>query len=271
MVTEQYPDRKNKLLTSLVLKLLALPWDSIYDVKYKGLTHLDRLRHDGIVLLANHQSLLDIGVCGKALMKQERQGHYVMRSSLPAWLELIGGISINRGKEYKATKKGNINQQKSIGPREKNKIAYQRVAQSLSQNQPVVMYPSGTRTQRKTNLTDRSVEGTLRNILTVQGQIGSPVPFVPVKITYEAPVVEELLEGFSFRNIIRDFSIKTISNQFKNIPKGALRQQFRAKIYMDIGRPFTIDETLEPGDQLRLFQENLEAHISTMYLPKDNL
>jgi 1-acyl-sn-glycerol-3-phosphate acyltransferase len=134
---------------------------------FSGTRHLPRPPY---VLLPKHQSMWDIVLEG--VLVYRTQGilpHYLMKSTLPDWLGVFGGIHVVRNKD---DAQGN--------ERRKNITALRRAKDVLANKGVLVMHPEGTRRKGEVGPLE---EAGLAMIVGWQKTLGR-IPLVPVGISY---------------------------------------------------------------------------------------
>ncbi|MBU0958056.1 MAG: hypothetical protein KKF56_04580 [Nanoarchaeota archaeon] len=151
----------------LVAPVVYHALNECYHMSYNGTDKLKGL-DKGVVLFPNHQSGMDIIVEGVLVNRfLGRDGYYLMKKSLPRWLEIIGGIPTTRGE-------GGVSAVRN---------AYSRTQEALREGNVVVTHIQKTRSVGEFDVS--SAGSQLRKFLRIQGELGVEVPFVPLEIEYE--------------------------------------------------------------------------------------
>ncbi len=179
--------KRNDYLTSLFYHPWAAYLDFYYTINFRNTERLRQLDDKGFVMLPKHQSALDIILEGMLLKRVlGRYGNYVMKDSLPKWLEYIGGISIVQRPQLKRhinqAKDRNVKKQILNNAKERREYVYKMVENSLLKDEIVVIHTEGKRAYKmpfEINIPN------LRRLLNVQENIGKMIYFVPLNIKYE--------------------------------------------------------------------------------------
>jgi 1-acyl-sn-glycerol-3-phosphate acyltransferase len=156
--------------------------NKIYSVKINNSEYLQSLSRSPIVLLPKHQLFLDILIEGMILDQyQQRNGFFVMKDSLPAFLSKCGGIRIKRLKDL--DKNASPKERKIAlheAQKQKKEVHY-AMEKVLKYNGALVVHPEGSRNYNRIGKIDRTLLGA---ILKVQEKIPNPVAFIPLSINY---------------------------------------------------------------------------------------
>ena len=156
-----------------------LIFDFLYNINYSGYEKIPKT--GPVLLVAKHQSLLDIILEGVMLYQHVgRAGNWVMKDSLPKFLELWGGIPVKRPRDLRIN--GNSNRKELLEKsRQQNKDSERYIEWLYTQNEIVVAHPEGTR-----------LMGAMRNIRPemidlareVEYRHSISIPIVPVGLEY---------------------------------------------------------------------------------------
>ena len=138
-------------------------------------------------MLPKHQSTLDIILEGMLLKRVlGRYANYIMKGTLPRWLEYIGGISITQGKHLKRMLKKNKNRhsKRDILQEAKERRDYvdNIILNLLLMDEIVVVHSEGTRSYKEPfsiNVPN------IKKLLDMQKKLGKDITFVPLNIKYE--------------------------------------------------------------------------------------
>ncbi len=190
-LTDAYSSRikmkRNDYLTSVFYHPWATCLDFYYTINFRNTERLEQLDDKGFVMLPKHQSALDIILEGMLLKRVlGRYGNYVMKDSLPKWLEYIGGISIVQRPQLKRhinqAKDRDVKKQILSNAKERREYVYKMVENSLLKEEIVVIHTEGKRAYKtpfEINIPN------LRRLLNVQENMGKMITFVPLNIKYE--------------------------------------------------------------------------------------
>ena len=179
--------KRNEYLTSIFYHPWAACLDFYYTINFRNTEILKQLDDKGFVMLPKHQSALDIILEGMLLKRVlGRYGNYVMKDSLPKWLEYIGGISITQGKHLKRMLKKNKNRhsKRDILQEAKERRDYvdNTILNLLLMDEIVVVHSEGTRSYKEPfsiNVPN------IKKLLDIQKKLGKDLTFVPLNIKYE--------------------------------------------------------------------------------------
>jgi len=174
--------KKIDLLTDLSLGILSEAIISFYNVMFEDTERLYDYHNRGFVLLPKHQSNLDILLEGILLKKSiNRQGHYIMKDSLPSILEYVGGVPITRAREIKKLPK-EMRLEKVAEARQKREEVYGELANLLKLNEIVVVHVEGKRHYQKKTKINR---GNVQSLMDMQKKVGEQITFFPLDIKYQ--------------------------------------------------------------------------------------
>lgn len=157
--------------------------NSIYSVTFENTNYLEPLRRSPLVLLPKHQLFLDILLEGMLLDKyQQRSGFFVMKDSLPSFLDYCGGIRIKREKDLKTKTLSDEQKRKALrDAQEQKKEVHNSMKKVLRHNQVLVIHPEGTRHYKETGEINKSL---LQILIKIQKELNLSIPFVPLSINY---------------------------------------------------------------------------------------
>ncbi len=189
-----YESRVKPCLVKIVVSCFRVGLHSFYSVSHNDNHFLEDLKNEGFVLLPKHHSWSDILLTGVFLQNiMGRYGHYVMKQSLPGWMEYLGGLPIYRERELKR-KMGKFRQSGDDSEARRMAVSYARenndalennIVDLLIQDHIVVLYPEATRS----DVSEFEVKlPVIKNILQMQekyySRTGKFIPFVPLSIEY---------------------------------------------------------------------------------------
>jgi len=182
--------RKDWILNALYTMGVSKLIDSYFDISYNKTERLSQFKKTGFVLLPKHQRNLDIFLESMLLRKSiGRSANYIMRSSLPEWLEYLGGIPIIRKRDL--VKKDYLNSDNKARERKRKEIekakkirdkVYDTISNLLARDEIVIIHPEKTFHYKKDGLLDRP---TLKRLTELQKKLTNYIPFVPLSIEYK--------------------------------------------------------------------------------------
>ncbi len=161
----------NHLLYKLCTIGLGVGMHAFYDICYEGKEHIPPC--GPALILAKHQYMKDIPLEGLFLYEAcGRTGNWIMKSSLPRMLGMIGGIPVGRSTDVRKGGRKALAEAKGL-----NEYAHLRVSQMYNQGELVVVHPEGTR-----------MPGTVGKIrstyIDAAIKAGVSIPIVPLGIEY---------------------------------------------------------------------------------------
>jgi hypothetical protein len=141
-----YIDCKKDFLVDATIFACALGTSIYYQPSYRNLQRLKPLRESGFVLLPNHQSNLDIVFEGLMLHKAiGRKGYYVMKNSLPSFLDYLGGIRTIRKKDLALPESKEDRRKELERAKIQREYVISTISQLLSKQEIVVLHQQGNR------------------------------------------------------------------------------------------------------------------------------
>jgi len=191
---ELYESRVKPGLVKKIVSSSSFLLNHSYDIACHDNHALDELKQKGFVMLPKHHRKLDIILTGIFLQETiRRYGHYIMKQSLPRFLEYVGGMPIYREKEMKKmmkklTKKfGESEARRIMVPyaKQNNDALESNLVDLLVQDHIVVLYPEAARN----DIPEFEVRiPVMKNLLRLNekyySRTGKQIPFVPLSIEY---------------------------------------------------------------------------------------
>ena len=178
-----YQDKRNDFFIDATVLACSLFTSIYYLPSYRNLQRLKPLKESGFVLLPNHQSNMDIIFEGITLHKAiQRKGYYVMKNSLPSFLDYLGGIRTIRRKDIVKPETKDDRKVELERAKKQREYVLDKLHQLLSKEEIVVLHQQGNRAYKKPyeiNLPN------LKKLLITQTRLGRQIPFVPLTISYE--------------------------------------------------------------------------------------
>jgi len=171
---------KYEPLIKVWLAFWQMTLHSFYQVSYHNTDHLKPFKNKPFILLPKHQTLFDPALESILLHRAIRgRGNYLMKDSLPSFLEYFGAVKISRGKDVRTCpdRRAAIKEAKLQRDEVEDYLCH-----LLRNNEILVIHPEGTRTYKQPGTPNTS---TLTRLLRIQKRVGKPIPFVPLDISYE--------------------------------------------------------------------------------------
>ncbi len=173
-----------------------------YSVEYSGYENVPE--KGPALILSKHQSLLDIPLEGIMLRRAERYGNWVLKESLPGWLDVLGGVRYMRPDDVKKQirkEKGRLEDEDKREYRKrliKEMKGYNAASNEYSkwlykQGEIIVSHPEGTRTKGEMGKMWPDFVNVTRDF---SNESGVKIPIIPVGIEYAG------WSGFSSRSEI---------------------------------------------------------------------
>jgi len=192
---------KNRHIIQATNNILKTFMNLLYDINYHDTDRLEPYAEKGFILLPKHQHLFDIPLEDRLLMDYfGRQGNFIMKSSLPKFLErYYGGIRITRMAEFRAMRrKKELDEIEAA--KEQNKAADQHVMDLVASDEIVICHVEGTRSYRQPS---RISDATLLYLLSLQKRLERQLTFIPLDIEYG----KDLWKGFVRAGTSIDISV----------------------------------------------------------------
>jgi len=183
-----YESKKKVVLANTVTNISDAYLELFRDVNYQNEDVLKELRDKPFFLIPKHQSWEDIIICAiltKSTIK--KTPYYIMKDTLPSFLEYLGGLRIIRAKEIKQkelTREEKV--QALLKAKEQKEQVYSLLAKLMIPNgarsNVLVSYIEGTRNFNKSYTLQKS---DFSKLLDVQNKVGVNIPFIPLDIGYD--------------------------------------------------------------------------------------
>jgi len=189
-ISPVYGDKKKEWLCEVGYTISSNFMHSVYSISYEGVEHLLPLKNKGFFLLPKHQSNYDVVLEGMLLKESiGRYANYIMKDSLPSFLEYLGGIGILKLRDLRSMLQTNDKKELKAAlknAKEKREYVKGQMAHLLRNDEIVVVHAEGARRYHElSHLRQRKPSANLFKLLQVQEKSGRNVPFVPLDIYYE--------------------------------------------------------------------------------------
>ncbi|MFA7707989.1 MAG: 1-acyl-sn-glycerol-3-phosphate acyltransferase [Candidatus Pacearchaeota archaeon] len=176
-----YNLKRNPIIYSLGRGLTDLILLSYHNINIKGIENIPK--KGPALILAKHQFNMDIPAEGYILNKYlQRPGNWIMKSTIPSFLEKVGGIGITRLKDVKIIK----NKEKRRGylekAKEKNKDTTEYMTWLYQQGELIVLHPEGTRNPYRMGVINMPL---ISHTQKLQTELGIKIPLIMLGIEYE--------------------------------------------------------------------------------------
>ena len=152
-----------------------------YDISYDGIENIPK--EGPAVLLPKHQCYSDSVILG--VMTKKRIGRYLnflMKSTLPDWIERFGTTKIMTPSEYRELSKRIGNREAREKCEEINRHAFEVLEDVLKKGELSLIFPEGKLSRQE--MGHISV-GTLKKVYEIQKEIPEQIPLIPIGIEYE--------------------------------------------------------------------------------------
>lgn len=160
--------------------LTSSSFNFLYNLDFRNMDRIAGLKEEGFLVLPKHQFMMDIPLEGLYLYNAiGKRAHYIMKHSLPFYLEYLGGIKVFRKLDIR----------KDALPEERLKlierVAYEKqrldaiMAYLVNRGEKVVIHPEAERRYRKSFTPRVDLLERLVKMKTEKDPI-----FVPMAITY---------------------------------------------------------------------------------------
>ena len=160
------------------MRILGVLVHGLYDVRYENTEVLDELQGKGFVLLSSHPCpRLDEILEGILLFEtQDRMAYQIMRSGLPKFYELLGGIKITRAQDLRTRSRNDIHHAKA-----RRDGVYSFMERAILQGEIVVMHPEG---ESNGGGHGNPKQRVLKRLTSLRDEHGASPFFVPLEILY---------------------------------------------------------------------------------------
>ncbi len=215
-------------LVSIITSAISGIFHEFYQVDYKNVERLEKLREKPFFLVSNHQSLLDIPLAEIPVRDVlDRYLFFVMKSSLPSFMRYLGGINVTRDPDIKdrlmeARDKDGLDDKQGrylkkalvkLASRMKDNLYEKILPELMASGEAITIYPEGSRFHGTTLIDTGFPRANLRKMLEVQERAQTlkqdpsfQVPFLPLYIQYlplrkpGSKIVVEVGEPKTFAN-----------------------------------------------------------------------
>lgn len=183
---EHSPKPLRFLYTPITLASNKLGLERVYNVTHSGFDNYQGLEDKPVMILAKHQHYFDIPLEAESLRRGAgRKAHFVMKYSLPVWMEELAGVKIFRPKDLKAIEDKQRRREVSKRGKVNNKRTDAYLTGALKESEVILIHPETTR--------NPYIEGfippqMLTYVMELQENSGKEVAFVPLDIHYDNPM-----------------------------------------------------------------------------------
>ena len=156
-------------------------------ISYENGDRFSKLKkNENIVLLPNHQTMLDLVLEGIALRDLRLcNGNQLMRTGFRyrKFFETYGALFIENGEEIGKAEKKHRWAALDMARESEKEIYTQIFPYLLSKDEVLVVHPEGTRHEHKKNVSN--TRKSIGKLLATQSSLGEQITFVPLRIDYQ--------------------------------------------------------------------------------------
>lgn len=206
-------------------------FDIIYNYEIKGIEILENYSRSPYILLAKHQSIIDI-VLEQILLQRTRHdyGYYIMKSSggLQELFNGLGGIALERDKEIRKIKNRDEKKLAIFKAKKKANLVYSDlIPHILDLNNPVIIHPEGTRKNydELTFISDKKLNSNLATIINLYNSLENKVPIIAIDFNYNVTgvfnknvninIAQPLIENNLSKKYLEDYLVQNIRTILK--------------------------------------------------------